>query len=97
AAEAGDYVGPFRGGTREVAVDRPAKVDTQKPHTRDGLYAVISGTGTFVVGGDRRPFGPGEVLFAAAGVEHRFEDFTDDFATWVFFYGPPGGERPAGP
>jgi hypothetical protein len=25
---------------------------------------------------------------------HRFEDFTDDFATWVIFYGPEGGERP---
>jgi hypothetical protein len=22
----------------------------------------------------------------------RFEDFSDDFATWVIFYGPPGGE-----
>ena len=28
----------------------------------------------------------------AAGVEHRFEDFSADFATWVFFYGPEGGE-----
>ena len=29
---------------------------------------------------------------AAAGVEHRFENFSDDFAVWVFFYGPEGGE-----
>ena len=27
-----------------------------------------------------------------AGVVHRFEDFTDDFATWGMFYGPEGGE-----
>ena len=26
------------------------------------------------------------------GVEHRFEDFSDDFAAWVVFYGPSGGE-----
>jgi hypothetical protein len=31
-------------------------------------------------------------LFAAAEVEHRFENFTDDLAVWVIFYGPEGGE-----
>jgi mannose-6-phosphate isomerase-like protein (cupin superfamily) len=95
AASGEDYVVPFRHGTMEVGVYRPVKVDTQSPHTRDELYVVISGTGTFVVGSERRAFGSGDVLFAAAGVGHRFEDFTDDFATWVFFWGPPGGEVPA--
>ena len=28
------------------------------------------------------------VLFAAAGDVHRFVEFSDDFATWVLFYGP---------
>jgi len=32
------------------------------------------------------------VIFVEAGVEHRFEDFTDDFETWVVFWGPQGGE-----
>jgi len=32
------------------------------------------------------------MLFVPAGVEHRFENFSDDFATWVIFYGPEGGE-----
>jgi len=31
-------------------------------------------------------FGPHDVLFAQAGVVHRFEDFSDDFLVWVFFY-----------
>jgi len=35
---------------------------------------------------------PGDLLFVPAGIVHRFEDFTDDFATWVMFYGPEGGE-----
>lgn len=35
---------------------------------------------------------PGDLLFVPAGVVHRFEEFTDDFATWVMFYGPEGGE-----
>jgi hypothetical protein len=25
-------------------------------------------------------------------VTHRFEEFSDDLAVWVFFYGPEGGE-----
>jgi len=32
------------------------------------------------------------VLFVPARVEHRFEEFSDDFATWVIFWGPKGGE-----
>jgi hypothetical protein len=28
-----------------------------------------------------------------AGKAHRFENFTPDFATWVVFWGPQGGER----
>jgi len=32
------------------------------------------------------------LLFVPAGVEHRFEHFSEDFSTWVVFYGPRGGE-----
>jgi hypothetical protein len=28
----------------------------------------------------------------AAGVPHRFEDFSADFGVWVVFYGRSGGE-----
>jgi hypothetical protein len=27
------------------------------------------------------------------GVEHRFENFSHDFVTWVVFYGPQVGEK----
>ena len=40
----------------------------------------------------RTTFGPGDCLFAAAGVVHRFVEFTDDLVVWVVFYGPDGGE-----
>jgi mannose-6-phosphate isomerase-like protein (cupin superfamily) len=87
-----EFVGVFARGTLEVEIYRPRGVDRQKPHTRDEIYVVISGSGWFVNGPKRERFEEGEVLFVPAGVEHRFEEFTDDFATWVFFYGPEGGE-----
>jgi mannose-6-phosphate isomerase-like protein (cupin superfamily) len=85
----------FRHGSLVLEAYKPEKVDLQTPHSRDEAYVVISGSGYFVNGADRQPFKSGEFLFAAAGVEHRFEDFTDDFATWVIFYGPEGGEAKA--
>ena len=81
----------FGHGTLEVEIYKPEKVDHQTPHTRDELYVIASGTGTFVNGDARNEFEPGEVLFVPAGVEHRFVDFTEDFSTWVFFFGPEGG------
>lgn len=82
----------FRHGSLSVEIYRPVGVDRQRPHTRDEIYVVIAGSGQFVNGASRREFGPGEVLFVPAGVEHRFESFSEDFATWVFFFGPEGGE-----
>jgi mannose-6-phosphate isomerase-like protein (cupin superfamily) len=66
----------------------PPQPDPQQPHTRDELYFVISGQGTFFRAGDRVRFASGDVLFVAAGEEHRFEDCSPDVATWVVFYGP---------
>ena len=79
-------------GTLELGYYTPDGVDPQDPHDRDEVYVVKSGSGYFVVEDDRQPFGPGDALFVPAFVVHRFEDFTDDFAAWVVFYGPTGGE-----
>jgi mannose-6-phosphate isomerase-like protein (cupin superfamily) len=79
-------------GSLELRYYAPRGTDPQSPHTRDELYVVASGRGWFVRGDDRVPFEPGDALFVAAGVEHRFEDFSSDFGTWVVFYGPEGGE-----
>ena len=81
-------------GTMVVKYYAPRGTDEQIPHTRDELYVVARGSGTFVNGDRRHPFSAGDVLFVPAGVEHRFEDFTGDFGTWVIFYGPEGGEGP---
>ena len=82
----------FSHGSLEVKIYKPERTDPQQPHTRDEVYVIATGTGHFINGNDKQPVCPGEVLFAPAGVEHRFVDFTDDFSTWVFFYGPEGGE-----
>lgn len=92
AQASGEFTTLFRHGTLEVEIYRPVGTDKQKPHRRDELYVVISGTGVFLHGPARTPFRAGDVLFVEAGIEHRFVDFTADFATWVFFYGPDGGE-----
>jgi len=76
-----------------VEIYRPRQTDKQTPHLQDELYIIISGSGEFMNGGDRAPFSAGDILFVPAGIEHRFENFTDDFATWVIFYGPEKGER----
>jgi len=85
----------FAHGSMRVKFYAPQGVDDQVPHRQDELYVVIDGTGTFGCGSASMPFEPGTVLFAPAGVEHRFENFTDDFCTWVIFYGPDGGEQGA--
>ncbi|HMB42814.1 MAG TPA: cupin domain-containing protein [Luteimonas sp.] len=86
------YMTLFRHGSLEIEIYRPIDVDQQTPHTRDEIYVVIAGRGEFVCAGHRRPFVAGDVLFAPAGAVHRFENFSSDFSTWVFFYGPEGGE-----
>jgi mannose-6-phosphate isomerase-like protein (cupin superfamily) len=81
-------------GSMELRWYAPKGTDRQVPHDKDEVYVVISGRGQFVCGTQRVAFGPGDALFVPAHAVHRFEDFTDDFATWVIFYGPLGGERP---
>ncbi|HTD99727.1 MAG TPA: cupin domain-containing protein [Mucilaginibacter sp.] len=80
-------------GTMSVEIYRPQKVDPQTPHKQDELYVILTGTGEFLSNGKRTAFSPGDVLFVPAGIEHRFENFTDDFTTWVIFYGANGGEK----
>jgi mannose-6-phosphate isomerase-like protein (cupin superfamily) len=82
----------FAHGSLLVKYYAPLGTDTQTSHTRDEIYVVAQGRGMFFDGRSRRAFAPGDLLFAAAGVTHRFEDFSDDFGVWVIFYGPENGE-----
>lgn len=84
----------YQHGSLLLKLFAPHGTDLQQPHTRDEIYVVARGRGSFVNGGTRQPFAAGDVLFVPAGVVHRFEDFSDDLMLWVVFYGPEGGEKP---
>jgi mannose-6-phosphate isomerase-like protein (cupin superfamily) len=86
------FVPVFSHGSLLVEVYAPRGNDPQGPHTRDEVYVVVAGTGVFVTPDQRQPFKPTDLLFVPAGVVHRFEEFSGDFAVWVLFYGPEGGE-----
>jgi len=81
-------------GTLDVRLSVPLPPNEQTPHAQDELYLVVRGSGVLVHGGARTPFGPGDILFVAAGVEHRYEDFAPGLALWRIFYGAEGGEVP---
>ncbi len=92
ASDDGLYGVLLEHGSMELGYYRPPDLDQQKPHEQDEIYIVQTGSGIFVRDGDEIPFGPGDALFVAAGIEHRFTSFSNDFGVWVIFYGPPGGE-----
>jgi len=86
------FVKVFEHGSMSVEIYRPVNIDPQTPHMQDELYVIISGSGDFYLNGGVSSFQQGDVLFVPAFAEHRFVNFTNDFATWVIFYGPEGGE-----
>ena len=86
------FVELYHHGSLDVELYAPRGADPQAPHSRDEVYVVAKGTGMFWDGEQQTAFGPGDFFFVAAGRAHRFEDFSDDLAVWVMFYGPEGGE-----
>ncbi len=85
----------FSHGSLIVELYTPAGEDSQRPHTRDEAYFVVRGKGLFFDGEQQCSVEAGAFLFVPAGRIHRFESFSSDFAVWVVFYGPEGGESNA--
>ncbi len=86
------FVATMHHGSLTVEYYAPVEVDYQTPHKQDEIYVIVSGTGILERNGDFVSCKAGDVLFVPAGMEHHFERFSKDFATWVIFYGPEGGE-----
>jgi mannose-6-phosphate isomerase-like protein (cupin superfamily) len=74
-------------GKMKVEYYAPSKEDLQTPHVQDELYIILTGEAGFVRNGETTHCKQGDVLFVPHGMDHRFINFTEDFATWVIFYG----------
>lgn len=79
-------------GTMLTGFYKPNKIDDQTPHAQDEVYFVCCGSGTFINGGDIVKVKTADFLFVPAFAEHRFEDFSGNFAVWVVFYGKNAGK-----
>jgi mannose-6-phosphate isomerase-like protein (cupin superfamily) len=66
--------------------------DPQQPHAEDEAYVVLAGRSRFTSGSETRDVGPGDTIFVAAGVPHRFHDITERLELIVAF-GPAEGSR----
>ncbi len=75
------------GGSLTVGIYAPHESDDPYVPDSDVVYLVVNGSGFFVTDEERQPFGPGDLLFAAAGTERHFDGFTPDFAVWVIAAG----------
>jgi mannose-6-phosphate isomerase-like protein (cupin superfamily) len=91
AASGQSSVSLFQHGDANLLLFVPKDQDTQVKHERDELYVIQSGQGIFKRGNETVRFEPGDVLFVAAGIEHRFASFSGDFRAWVLFFGAQGG------
>ena len=67
-------------------------VDRQQPHTEDEVYVILAGRSRFTAGDETRDVGPGDTLFVAATVPHRFHDIVETLRVIVVF-GPAEGSR----
>ena len=81
------YALGFSQGCMSLGYYAPRGHDPQQPHRRDEIYIVQSGSAELIIDGACHPCRAGDALFVGAGVAHRFERISADFATWVVFCG----------
>jgi mannose-6-phosphate isomerase-like protein (cupin superfamily) len=89
------FVRALAHGSMSVEIYAPVATDPQTPHDQDELYFVQTGHGALAIAGKRYTFAPGDCFFVAAGVEHRFVEFSPGFCAWAVFWGPKNGEADA--
>lgn len=59
--------------------------DPQQPHTEDELYVVLRGRARIRVGEEDAAVAPGDAVFVAAGVVHRFHAIEEELSVLVLF------------
>lgn len=86
------FLQAFTHGSMKLELYAPRGTDPQTPHAQDELYFIVQGSGELELEGGVLWCTAGDALFVPAGAVHRFRNFSDDFATWVVFWGAEGGE-----
>jgi mannose-6-phosphate isomerase-like protein (cupin superfamily) len=54
-------------GTLKIKLSCPVRPNQQAPHTQDEVYVIVRGRGVLFHDGKRDEFGPGDLMFVAAG------------------------------
>lgn len=81
------FVEVITDGKMTVEYYAPKMIDEQTPHKKDELYIIASGSSDFIRNEEAINCKKGDVIFVPAKMNHRFINFSEDFATWVIFYG----------
>ena len=79
-------VEPFERSNVKLVFFAPRGIDHQTFHDEDEFYFIVQGSGELVIADERFPFKSGDVFFVAAKIPHRFENFSEEFATWAIFF-----------
>ena len=90
-----EHIPLFNRGTLEVELYRPQLPDKENLHVheKDEVYIIASGKSKFINAGEIVEVEKGDFLFVPTGNKHGFFELSEDFSTWVIFYGPKGGEQ----
>lgn len=76
----------FRKGNVQLIFFAPRGNDHQTFHDADEFYFIARGSGELVIENERFGCETGDAFFVPARKKHRFENFTEDFATWAIFF-----------
>ena len=69
-------------------------LDHQTTHDEDEVYFVLKGRARIELAGEKRPIGPGTILYVPADEPHSFDQIEEDLSLLVFFGsgGPSGAD-----
>ena len=71
----------------QLLIFAPRGTDHQTEHNRDEAYICVAGRATLEIEGKPQLFAAGDLAWVPKYVAHRFIDMSDDFTTWVAFFG----------
>lgn len=77
---------PFSKGNVSLIFFAPKGKDYQTFHEEDEFYFIVSGSGEIIIDDEKFLCEMGDTFFVPAKIPHRFENFTEDFATWAIFF-----------